>query len=59
MPETPLQPSEDGTLARRLGIPLESAPPGSYEAIVVVTDLEAGRSTEAREPFVIEVPPKP
>ncbi len=41
---------------RRLGIPLDGAPPGRYEAIVVVTDLAAGRSAEAREPFVIEAP---
>ena len=59
LPETPLQPSADGTLARSLGIPLEGAPPGSYEAIVVVTDLAGGRSAEQREPFVIEAADKP
>ncbi len=35
------------------GIPLEGAPPGHYQVIVVVTDLAAGRSAEAREPFEI------
>jgi VWFA-related protein len=59
MPETPVQPAADGALARSLGIPLDGAPPGHYEAIVVVTDLAGGRTAEAREPFVIEVPPQP
>jgi hypothetical protein len=54
MPETPLQAAPDGTLGRSLGVPLDGAPPGRYEAIVVVTDLAAGKATEAREPFVIE-----
>ena len=53
MPETPLLPGKDGALARRLGLPIDGAPPGSYEAIVVVTDLAAGRSAEQREAFVI------
>jgi hypothetical protein len=53
MPETPLQPGPDGSLARRLGIPLDGAPPGRYEGIVVVTDLAAGRSAESREAFEI------
>jgi hypothetical protein len=35
-------------------VPLDGAPPGHYEAIVVVTDLAAGAAAEAREPFVIE-----
>jgi hypothetical protein len=52
--ETPLQPGPDGTLARSLGVPLDGTPPGTYEVIVVVTDLVAGRSVVAREPFVIE-----
>jgi VWFA-related protein len=54
MPETPLQPGPDGTLARALGVPLAGAPPGAYEAIVVVTDLVAGTAAEAREPFEID-----
>jgi len=56
MPETPLQPAADGLLSRRLGIPIDGAPPGTYEAIAVVTDLVAGRSAESREPFAIEGP---
>jgi hypothetical protein len=59
LPETPLQPGPDGSLARRLGIPLDGAPPGRYEAIVVVTDLAAGRSAESREAFEIEDSPAP
>jgi len=54
MPETPLQPGSDGNLSRSLGVPLDDAPPGRYEVIVVVTDLVAGRVAEARELFVIE-----
>jgi VWFA-related protein len=54
VPETPLQPAPDGTLARSLGVPLDGAPPGLYEVIVVVTDLAAGRSVEAREAFEVE-----
>jgi VWFA-related protein len=52
--ESPLAGAADGTLARTLGVPLEGAPPGRYEIIVVVTDLVAGRSAEAREAFEIE-----
>jgi len=53
MPETALQPAPDGSLSRSLGVPLDGAPTGLYEVIVVVTDLAAGRSAEAREPFEI------
>ena len=54
MEETPLRPGPDGALSRALGVPLDGAPPGTYEMIVVVTDLVTGRSAEAREPFVVE-----
>jgi VWFA-related protein len=54
MPETPLKPGPDGTLVRSLGMPLDGAPPGSYELIVLVTDIAAGQTAEAREPFVID-----
>ncbi len=59
MAETPLQPAGDGTLARGFGVPLGGAPEGRYEMIVVVTDLAAGRSAEAREAFVITAPSAP
>ena len=52
-PETPLKPAPDGTLARALGTPLDGAPAGQYELIVVVTDLVGGQAAEAREPFEI------
>jgi len=51
---TPLVPGPDGTLARSLGLPLDGVPAGSYELIVVVTDIAAGAAAEAREPFVVE-----
>jgi VWFA-related protein len=54
MPETPLRPADDGALSRSLGAPLDGAPPGTYQAIVVATDLVSGRTAEARETFVIE-----
>jgi hypothetical protein len=53
-PESPLAGAADGTLSRSLGVPLEGAPPGRYEMIVVVTDLVAGQSAEMREAFDIE-----
>ncbi len=56
-PETPMQPGSDGSLARSLGVPLDGAPPGLYEVIVVVTDIVAGQTAEAREPILIEPPP--
>jgi VWFA-related protein len=54
VPESPLKPGPDGALARTQGTPLEGVPPGTYEMIVVVTDLAAGQAAEAREAFVIE-----
>jgi VWFA-related protein len=55
--ESALTPGPDGALARTVGTSIEGAPPGRYEAIVVVTDVVAGRAAEAREPFVIEAAP--
>jgi hypothetical protein len=57
MPQTPLRPGPDGSLARALGVPLDGAPPGRYEAIVLVTDVTAGQTAEGREPIVIGEPP--
>ena len=54
-PETPLKPGPDGSLARSLGATIEGAPAGRYEVIVLVTDLVAGRTAEARE--AIEIGP--
>lgn len=55
-PSTPLRPGPDGTLGRSLGAPLDGAPPGRYEVIILVTDVAAGQVAEAREPIVIEAP---
>jgi VWFA-related protein len=57
MPQTPLRPGPDGSLARALGVPLDGAPAGRYEVIVLVTDVAAGRTAERREPIVIGEPP--
>jgi hypothetical protein len=53
MPESPLKPGPDGALARTQGTPLDGVPPGTYEMIVVVTDLVAGQAAEAREAFSV------
>ena len=58
-PETPLKPGPDGTLSRTLGLPIDTAPAGRYELILVVTDLAAGQVAESREPFEIEAAPTP
>jgi hypothetical protein len=52
-PETPLKPASDGTVFRTMGAPLDGAPAGLYEMIVVATDLVAGQAAEVREPFEI------
>ena len=52
-PETPLRPAPDGSLSRTQGTPLDGAPAGSYELIVVVTDQVAGQVAETRAPFEI------
>jgi VWFA-related protein len=53
LPETQLKAGPGGPLARSLGVPIDGAPPGRYEAIAVVTDLAGGRAAEAREAFEI------
>lgn len=58
-PETPIKPGPDGGLARTLGLPLEGAPPGRYELILVATDLVAGQVAERREAFDVEPAPAP
>jgi VWFA-related protein len=57
LPETPLVPGPDGALARSVGTSIAGAPPGRYEAIVVVTDAVAGQAAVGREAFVIEPAP--
>jgi hypothetical protein len=39
-----------------VGIPLDAAPPGRYEFIVVARDDVSGRTVEALEPFTVEGP---
>ena len=56
-PETAIRPGPGGSLSRSLGFPLDGVPPGSYEVIVLVTDLVAGGVAEAREPIVVEGTP--
>jgi hypothetical protein len=51
---TPVKPAPQGLLARSVGIPLDAAPPGSYEFIVVARDEVTGRTIEAREPFTVK-----
>jgi hypothetical protein len=54
MPESPLRAGPDGALSRAFGTPLDGAPPGRYEMILVATDMMGGQAAEGREPFVIE-----
>jgi VWFA-related protein len=56
-PETPVRPGAGGSLTRSLGFPLDGVPPGTYEVIVIATDLVAGGVAEAREPIVVEATP--
>ena len=56
-PETAIRPASGGSLSRSLGFPLDGVPPGSYEVIVLVTDVVAGGVAEAREPIVVEGTP--
>ena len=53
---TPVRPGAEGLLARSVGIPLDAAPPGRYEFIVVARDDVSGRTVEALEPFTVEGP---
>jgi VWFA-related protein len=53
-PETPLAADPSGAFVRSLELPLDGAPAGPYELIVVATDRVAKRAVEAREPFVVE-----
>jgi hypothetical protein len=50
---TPVQPGPGGVLARSVGVPLDGAPLGRYELIVVVRDDASGRTLEEREPFAV------
>jgi VWFA-related protein len=54
-PPTPLVPGPDGSLSRALGIPLDGAPVGRYDFILLVTDGASGQKAEAHEPFVIVI----
>jgi VWFA-related protein len=51
---TRIAPGPDGILARTVGIPLDGAPGGPYEMIVVVEDELNGHTAEVREPFVVD-----
>ena len=51
---TRIAPGPDGILARTVGVPLDGAPAGPYEMVVVVEDEVNGHTAEAREPFVVD-----
>jgi len=51
---TRIAPGSDGILARTVGVPLDGAPRGPYEMIVVVEDELNGHTAEVREPFVVD-----
>jgi hypothetical protein len=53
-PATPIEPTDDGTLQRLIGIGLADFTPGDYTLVLRVTDEIAGKTRELREPFTIE-----
>jgi hypothetical protein len=52
-PATLVLPTEDGTVSRIIGFPLEVAPPGDYVLRMTVKDQLSGRTVELREPFTV------
>jgi VWFA-related protein len=47
-------PTSLGALSRMTELPLEGIPPGDYELVLTVQDLEANRTREDVEPFTVE-----
>jgi VWFA-related protein len=52
-PATPIEPTNDGTLQRLMGIGLADFQPGDYTLVLRVTDQVSGDSREVREPFSV------
>jgi VWFA-related protein len=52
-PATPIEPTDDGTLQRLIGIGLADFQPGAYTLVLRVTDQASGDSREVREPFTV------
>jgi hypothetical protein len=50
---TPIEPTDDGTLQRLIGIGLADFQPGDYTLVLRVTDEVAGQTRELREPFSV------
>ncbi|MGE0455374.1 MAG: VWA domain-containing protein [Vicinamibacteria bacterium] len=56
VPASQIQPTSLGKLSRIVGSPIEGIEPGDYELVLSIRDEIAGKTIEAREPFVV-VPP--
>ncbi len=52
-PPTPIEPTDDGTLQRLIGIGLADFQPGAYTLVLRMTDEVTGTSREVREPFSV------
>jgi len=50
---TPMAPAPDGSLSRRIDVPLHGAPPGEYELVLSITDAVSRQTLEVEEPFTI------
>ena len=50
---TPMAPAPDGSLSRRLDLPLHGVPPGEYEFVLSIKDDVSRQTLEVEEPFTI------
>jgi VWFA-related protein len=59
VPASVIQPTSLGRLSRIVGTPIEDVAPGEYELLLSIRDEIAGKTLEAREPFVVLAPGAP
>lgn len=50
---TPMAPAPDGSLSRRIDLPLQGAAPGEYAFVLSITDGVSRQTLEVEEPFSI------
>jgi len=59
VPASQIQPTSLGKLSRIVGSPIDGVEPGDYELVLSIRDEIAGKTLEAREPFVVVAPGAP
>jgi VWFA-related protein len=59
LPESVINPTSLGSLARMFVVSLDYATPGEYEMVMNVRDELSGKTLELREPFTVVPPPPP